>query len=311
VNLQIGFIGLGMMGGPMASNLIKAGHKLVVHDMRREAAQPQLSAGAVWADSAEALARQSDIVFTSLPGPPEVEAIAQHLLAGLKKGSAYFDLSTNSPTVVRRLYETFKARGVAMLDAPISGGPAGAQSGKLALWVSGDEPIFKAHRKVLNDIGDRARYVGAVGAGTVAKLVHNCAGYIINCGLAEVFAMGVKAGVEPLALWEAVRQGAAGRTRTFDLLAGNFLPGKFDPPNFALKLAHKDVALATAFGKELGVPMRLANMTLEEMTEALARGWAGRDSRSFMLLELERAGVEIAVPAEEVRAAIERDGKQD
>jgi 3-hydroxyisobutyrate dehydrogenase len=295
------------MGGPIASNLLKAGHQLVVHDIRREAAAPQLAAGAVWADSATALARQCELVFTSLPGPAEVEAVASALLDGLKPGAAYFDLSTNSPTVVRRLHSLFAEKGVVMLDAPISGGPAGAKSGKLALWVGGDEAAFKAHRGVLDKIGDRAHYVGAIGSGTVAKLVHNAAGYVINCGLAEVFAMGVKAGVPPLAIWQAIRQGAAGRSRTFDVLAGNFLPAKFDPPNFALKLAHKDVGLAAALGKELGVPMRLTNLTLEEMTEALARGWAGRDSRSFMQLELERAGVEIAVPPEEIRAVLERD----
>src|SRR6185295_15066202 len=148
-------------------------------------------------------------------------------------------------------------------------------------------------------------YVGPIGAGSVAKLVHNCAGYMIQTALAEVFTMGVKAGVDPLTLWKAVRQGAGGRRRTFDGLVDQFLPGKFDPPAFALRLAHKDVTLATALGREHKVPMKLANITLEEMTEALNRGWSERDSRVAMLLQEERAGVEIKVPDATLRQVLE------
>ena len=119
--------------------------------------------------------------------------------------------------------------------------------------------------------------------------------------------LGVKGGVEPLALWEAVRAGAIGRRRTFDGLIDQFLPNKYDPPAFALRLAHKDVSLATQLGRELGVPMRVAELTLAEMTEALNRGWQGRDSRSSMLLELERAGVTVAVEPPRLAAALERD----
>ena len=111
---------------------------------------------------------------------------------------------------------------------------------------------------VLDAFGDEPRHVGPIGAGSVAKLVHNCAGYVIQTALAEVFTVGVKAGVEPVALWEAVRQGAIGRRRTFDGLADQFLvEAKYDPPSFALRLAHKDVSLATELGREVGVPMRL------------------------------------------------------
>jgi 3-hydroxyisobutyrate dehydrogenase len=112
--------------------------------------------------------------------------------------------------------------------------------------------------------------------------------------------------VDPLTLWQAVRQGAQGRRRTFDGLADQFLPGIFEPPSFALKLAHKDVSLATAVGREFGVPMRVANLALEELTEAMNRGWAGRDSRVAMLLQEERAGVKIAVPAEKVREVMDK-----
>jgi 3-hydroxyisobutyrate dehydrogenase len=257
-----------------------------------------------------AVAEASEVVFTSLPGPPEVEAVAvgrNGILAGLAKDAAYFDLTTNSPTVVRKISAEFSAQGVHMLDAPVSGGPVGARSGRLALWVGGEKAQYDRYKSVLDAIGDQARYVGPIGAGSVAKLVHNCAGYAIQTALAEVFALGVKGGVEPLALWEAVRGGAAGRRRTFDALIDQFLPGKYDPPAFALRLAHKDVTLATALGRELGVPMRLANLALAEMTEALNRGWAEEDSRIPMALQLERSGVSIAVEQQRINAVLERD----
>jgi 3-hydroxyisobutyrate dehydrogenase len=192
-----------------------------------------------------------------------------------------------------------------MLDAPVSGGPKGAETRKLALWVGGDEEVYNRCKPVLDAIGDQPYYVGPIGAGSVAKLVHNCAGYMIQTALAEVFTMGVKAGVDPLTLWKAVRQGAGGRRRTFDGLVDQFLPGKFDPPAFALRLAHKDVTLATALGREHKVPMKLANVTLEEMTEALNRGWSERDSRVAMLLQEERAGVEIKVADAALRQVLE------
>jgi len=305
--MKVGFIGLGTMGRHMASNLMKGGHELVVNDVRREAAGPHVQAGAKWADSARAVAEATEVVFTSLPGPVEVEAVAlgaQGLIHGLAKGKAYFDLSTNSPALMRRIHAEFATRGIHVLDAPVSGGPRGAESRKLALWVGGDKAIFDAYRPVLDAIGDQPYYVGPIGAGSVAKLVHNCAGYVIQTALAEVFTMGVKGGVDPLALWKAVRQGAGGRRRTFDGLVDQFLPNTFEPPSFALRLAHKDVTLATALGRELKVPMRLANVTLEEMTEALNRGWGERDSRVAMLLQEERAGVEIRVPQAELRKAL-------
>lgn len=309
--MRIGFIGLGIMGSSMALNVRAAGHELTVHDLRREAAGPHLKAGATWADTPRRVAEAAEVVFTSLPGPREVEAVAlagDGLLAGMKPGTAWFDLTTNSPTVVRRLHERFAAAGIALLDAPVSGGPQGARTRKLALWVGGDRAVFDRHKGVLDAIGDQAMYIGPIGAGAVAKLVHNCAGYAMQTAMAEVFTLGVKAGVEPLALWRAVRQGALGRRRTFDRLVDQFLPGTYDPPAFVLRLAHKDMTLATELGRELRVPMRVAGLALEELTEALNRGWSERDSRVAMLLQQERAGVQIAVPKEKIREVLESDG---
>ena len=310
--MQVGFIGLGTMGAKMAASLQKAGYRLVVHDLRRDAAAPHLAAGAVWADTVRQVAEASDVVFTSLPAPADVEEVARGeggLLAGMRPGGAYFDLSTNAPDVVRRIHAAFAERGVHMLDAPVSGGPRGAATGKLAIWVGGEKEVFDQYKPLLDAIGDQARYVGAIGTATVAKLVHNCLGYMLNRALSEVFTLGVKAGVEPLTLWETVRQGALGRTRTFDVLINQFLPGVYDPPAFALRLAHKDVSLATGLGRELQVPMPMANLALDELTTALNRGWGERDSRAAMLLQQERADVHIAVDPERLRAAVERDTK--
>ncbi len=311
--MQAGFIGLGTMGASMAANLQKGlkarGDTLVVHDIRRDAAARHVKDGAIWADSPQAVAEQSEVIFTSLPGPPEFEAVAAGLLAGVRKGTAYFDLTTNSPTVVRKAHEAFAAKGVHLFDAPVSGGPRGAASGKLAIWCGGDEDVFEQWKPVLDMIGDAAQYIGPIAAGSVAKLVHNCFGYIATAASAEVFSVGVKAGIEPLAIWEAIRKGAIGRRGAFDSLTDQFLPNKYEPPAFALRLAHKDVSLATALGRELNVPMRLANLALADLAEGLNRGWSERDSRSMMLLQLERAGVKIEVDPQRLTEALENKAK--
>jgi 3-hydroxyisobutyrate dehydrogenase len=308
--MQVGFIGLGTMGASMSANLQKAGYALIVHDVRREAADGHIAAGARWANTPREVASETEVMFTSLPGPPEVEAVAlgrDGLLAGIRKDAAYFDLSTNSRSLVQKLHAAFAEKDAHMLDAPVSGGPRGAATGKLALWIGGEKAIFERYRQVLDAIGDQARYIGPVGHATVAKLVHNLSGYALNVALAEAFTMGVKAGVDPLTLFEAIRQGAVGRRRTFDALIDQFLPGIYDPPAFALRLAHKDVSLATALGRELGVPMRVSHLALEEMTEALGRGWGERDSRSAMLLQQERAEVKIAVAPERLTRSLAAD----
>lgn len=308
--MKIGFIGLGTMGAFMAANLQKSQHKLVVTDVRREAATQHIANGAEWAATPRAIAEQCDIVFTSLPGPPEVESVvfgADGLLAGAHPGMAYFDLSTNSQALVRRINAALAEKGAFGFDAPVSGGPKGAQSGKLAIWCGGDKAVYEKCKPVLDAIGDQAAYIGPIGTATVAKLVHNMAGYAVQTAMAEVFTMGVKAGMDPLDLWKAVRQGALGRRRTFDRVADQFLVGKYDPPAFALKLAHKDVTLAVTMGRELGVPMRFCQLTLEEMNEARNRGWDQRDSRVPMQLQCERAGVEIKCDPAAIQAVLDAD----
>jgi 3-hydroxyisobutyrate dehydrogenase len=309
--MHVGFIGLGTMGASMAANLIKTpGITLVVNDMRREVAASLLESGARWADTPTAMGAECDVVFTSLPGPKEVQAVGTQLLENMKPGSVIVDISTNAVSAVRELHAQATERGVHVLDAPISGGPRGAASKKLAFFVGGDKAVFDRVRPLLDAMGDRAILVGAIGAGSIAKLAHNLSGYALNAIMAEVFAMGAKAGLEPLSLYAAIRQGVHGRRRTYDGVTEQFLPNSYDPPAFQLRLAHKDVSLACALGREVGVPMRFAALTLEEMTEALNRGWGHRDSRTAMLLELERAGVEIAVDRAAMQAVIDADGAE-
>jgi len=309
--MKIGFIGVGTMGGPMASSLLAAGHELYVNDLRPEAVTRLVAGGATPKATAREVGDASDVVFTSLPGPVEFQDVAlgaNGLVHGLKPGAVLFDLTTNAPSTIRSVHLIFKDRGLHLLDAPVSGGPKGAKTRTLAIWVGGDRGIYDRFEPLLRDIGNQPAYIGAIGVASVAKLVHNCAGYAIQTALAEVFTMGVKGGVDPLVLWRVVRQGFVGRARVFDRLADQFLPGVFDPPNFTLRLAHKDVSLATSLGRELGVPMRLSNLALEELTEAVGRGWSERDSRVAMLLQEERAGVEIKVSAESIQEVLKQDG---
>lgn len=306
--MRVGFIGLGTMGRGMAANLQKADHPLVVHDVRREAAAPYLEKGATWADTPREVAAASDVVFTSLPTPADVESVCQGdngLAADFRKGATWFDLSTNSVDVLRRLHATLAQQGVNLLDAPISGGPAGAESGKMAIWVGGDKTVFERCKPLLDAMADQVRYIGPIGAGTIAKLVHNVSSTAISAVMAEVFTLGTKAGLDPLALWEAVSDGAIGRQRTFEKTGTRILPGKYDPPSFALRLVHKDIQLGLQLAKEFNVPMRLCTLAGLEVTEALNRGWGNRDAMAFTLLQQERAGIEpFAVPLDKIKAAL-------
>ena len=306
--VKVGFIGLGTMGAGMALNLRKAGHDLIVYDVRKESALPLVAAGATLAESIADVGRAADVVFTSLPGPKEMQQVGVGeggLLSSMRKGGTWVDLSTNSPTVVRDVYKQFEDKGIALLDAPVSGGPAGARSGKLAIYVGGDRDAFDRNKKLFDAIGDEVMYVGAIGAGTSAKLVHNLASLVIRMALAEVFTLGVKAGVEPLELWHAMRQGAIGRSRTIDRKT-EYLQSKYEPASFTVRLAHKDFTLGMDLAKQLGVPMQVGEAAYQYFNEALERGWSERDSRSPMQIQNERAGVTIKVSAEDVQKTLAR-----
>ena len=295
--MRIGFIGLGNMGASMALNLMKAGHQLIVNDVRRQVAEPHLAGGAKWADSAAALAKEVEVVFTSLPGPREVESVVLGeggLIDAMKPGSLYIDLSTNSPTVVRQVHARLKARGIRMLDAPVSGGVVGARKATLAVMVGGSEADYNEIKPVLDGIGDKVSYIGEIGAGSVAKLVHNMIAICSTQLLAEAFTMGVKAGVTPEALLRAVQGGAYGQGMVLNAaLPKMVFRGAFDRVTFALKLARKDLGLATELGRELNVPMAIAAHTEQDFLEALNKGWGEKDSSATFMVQEERAGVKV------------------
>jgi 3-hydroxyisobutyrate dehydrogenase len=295
--MRIGFVGLGNMGGPMALNLMKAGHTLVVHDVREKAAAPHLERGAKWAASPREAAEGAELILTSLPGPPEVEAVAvgaQGIIRGATRGAVFADLSTGSPTMIRRIHAAFAEKGIEMLDAPVSGGVWGAQRGTLQVMVGGDETVFERIKLVLLAIGDKVSYMGPIGSGTIAKLVHNMIGICTRQVVAEAFTLGVKAGVRPEALLAAVKGGSFGQ----GLLLSQVLPeivfkGDFDTVRFALRLARKDLGLATALGREIEVPMAMAAVVEQILVEAMARGWGDKDHAAPWLLQEEKAGVRV------------------
>ncbi len=225
--MKIGFIGLGMMGAGMASNLQKAGHDLVVHDLTRQAASKHLNAGAAWAESPRAVAEACDLVFTSLPTPADVQKVGtgeNGLIEGFRQGAAWFDLSTNAVDVVRSLHASFAEKGIDFLDAPVSGGPKGANSGRLAIWVGGDEAIYHKYHAALSAMGDQAVYIGPIGAGSIAKLVHNASSAAVNVVLSEVFTMASKPAWGPPRCFPPVPQGPSAGTGWLDGPPDHFLP---------------------------------------------------------------------------------------
>ncbi|MCI0846677.1 MAG: NAD(P)-dependent oxidoreductase [Chloroflexi bacterium] len=296
----VGFIGLGNMGGGMSLNIQKAGYPMVVYDLKEEAAKPLLEGGARLAGSPAEVARLSDVTFTSLPGPKEVEAVATGLegvLEGIRPGAIWVDLSTSRPTLIREIEPRFREKGAHVLDAPVSGGKSGAASRNLAVMVGGERDIFDRIKPLLEAFGDKVFYAGSIGAGSVSKLVHNMIGHGVRQAIAEGLTLGVKAGVDAEALWECVRRGSLGRMNVLhEGIVRTVFRGEFEPASFALSLARKDVGLATDLGREFNVPMPVANLAEQIAIEAMNRGWGDRDSSVTFLLQEEQAGVEVRAP---------------
>ena len=203
------------------------------------------------ADTPKAVAQASEVVFTSLPGPREVEAVvlgAGGILEGAARGTLYIDLHELA-TLIRKIHGVCAERGVDVLDAPVSGGVPGARSGKLAVLVGGDEALYKRVKPVLDAIGDKVTWVGGIGCGTVAELVHNMVSACSRMAIAEGMTLGVKAGVAPEVLLDALSKSSFGQMRVLkDMIPNTVFPGAFDDVNFALRLLRKDVGLATSSG---------------------------------------------------------------
>ena len=296
--MKVGFIGTGNMGNPMAANLIKAGHELTVHDLRREAATNLLEMGAEWAATPKDAVPGNEVVFTSLPVPRDVEAVVEGengILEGAGEGSLYVDLSTNSPTVVRRLHQVCAARGVTMLDAPVSGGVYGAAAGTLAVMVGGDEGTFNRLKPTLDAIGSHVVFCGPVGNGSVCKICNNLLSMGIGVLLAESLTLGVKAGVDLAVLADVIANSSGSSRRLTEKLPRFLFKDNFEP-GFATALAAKDVRLATDLGREYGIPMELSNLVDQRHVEAMLRGWGPEDSDAVCRIQEEKSGVQLRLP---------------
>ena len=296
--MKVGFIGTGNMGNPMAANLIKAGHQLTVHDLRREAATNLLEMGAEWAATPKDAVPGNEVVFTSLPVPRDVEAVVEGengILEGAGEGSLYVDLSTNSPTVVRRLHQVCAARGVTMLDAPVSGGVYGAAAGTLAVMVGGDEGAFNHLKPTLDAIGSHVVFCGPVGNGSVCKICNNLLSMGIGVLLAESLTLGVKAGVDLEVLADVIANSSGSSRRLTEKLPRFLFKDNFEP-GFATALAAKDVRLATDLGREYGIPMELSNLVDQRHVEAMLRGWGPEDSDAVCRIQEEKSGVQLRLP---------------
>jgi 3-hydroxyisobutyrate dehydrogenase-like beta-hydroxyacid dehydrogenase len=296
--MKVGFIGTGNMGNPMAANLIKAGHQLTIHDLRREAATNLLEVGAKWADTPKDAVPGNEVVFTSLPVPRDVEAVVlgeNGIIEGATRGSVYMDLSTNSPTTIRRIHGICAEKGVNVLDAPVSGGVYGAAAATLAVMVGGDKPTFDRMKPTLDAIGSHVVYCGPIGNGMVCKICNNLLSMGIGVLMSEALTLGVKAGVDLAVLADVIANSSGGNRRLTEKFPRFLFKGNFEP-GFATALAAKDVRLATDLGREYGIPMELSNLIDQRHVEAMHRGWGPEDSDAVARLQEEKAGVQLRLP---------------
>ena len=299
---SIGFIGTGNIGNPMARHVLAAGHDLLVFDLNADACENLAELGARVARSPREVAEACRVVFTSLPGPQQVEDVARGadgLLAGAREGDVHIDLTTNSVSAVKRMAALEAKRGVFYLDAPVTGGVAGAEAGTLTVLASGDRLAFERAEPVLQAIGTNIFYLGETGTGTLVKLINNlivlCAGQLMQEGVV----LGAKAGLDPARLYEMLRLGTA---RPFIGLMPQVVGRRFENPSFSLGLAAKDVGLALETARDLAVPMPVTAAAHQTYLRAVA---AGLSASSFLAtLETLEAGAGTAVP----RTEVERGG---
>jgi 3-hydroxyisobutyrate dehydrogenase len=295
--MQLGFIGVGNIGTPMCHHLLQAGHTVLVYDVDASHLARMVNLGAQQAESPRAVAQACDIVFSSLPGPREVEQVAlgnDGIIAAARPGLLYVDLSTNFPVMARRVCAALAAQGVTMLDAPVSGGVAGAERGTLAVMVGGDKSAFDRCRPLLAHFGANIFHVGTIGAGCVAKLVNNMLAFANTVTACEGMLLGTRAGVDPQLLHDIIQasSGASWAMRQFPqkIFAGDFTAG------FTIDLAYKDLRLALELGDELAVPLLMGSICINLMRQARANGRGGDDLSGLMRVLENNLGVQVRVP---------------
>lgn len=292
----VGFIGLGIMGRPMALNVAKAGFPLVVYDLLPQASQPLLDAGAQLAGSPRALAEQCDILLLCLPDSPDVQAAMrgeQGVFAGLRPGQIGVDMSTISPTVARELAAEAAQLGATLLDAPVSGGEQGARDGTLSIMVGGDPAALEQAMPVLQTMGKRILHMGAAGAGQVTKACNQAIIAVTMLGVAEALVLAEKAGVDPAQVRQALLGGAAA-SRVLELHGERYLAHNFTP-GFRTRLHHKDLNIALEASRTYGAPLPATALVHQFFTALLARGGADQDHTTLVTLLEEWAQTELVV----------------
>jgi 2-hydroxy-3-oxopropionate reductase len=291
---KVGFIGLGIMGGPMAQNLMEAGYELVLYNRTIEKAEEVAGDGATVVGSPREVAESCDVVVLMLPDSPQVEEIVEGedgVLEGLKEGALIVDMSTISPVVTRELAEKIEERGASMLDAPVSGGEPGAQQGTLAIMAGGSEEDFERARPLLEVMGDAITHVGPTGAGQTAKAANQIVVAVTLEGISEALVLASKAGVAPEKILEAISGGLAG-SNVMEAKKENFLEHDFEP-GFRVDLHHKDLGIALATGREYGVSLPVTAI-VDQMLESLkTKGRGDRDHSAILTLIEDQAQHEL------------------
>ncbi len=285
---RIGFIGLGVMGKPMARNLMQAGYALTLLTRTRAKIEDLLSAGATWADTPRVVAQHSDVVITMLPDSPDVaQAIAgaEGIFAGARPGLLVIDMSTIAPGVVRQLAADAAARGIDLLDAPVSGGETGAINGTLSIMVGGTEAAFQRALPIFQAMGKTIVRIGESGAGQITKAANQIVTAITIEAVCEALVLATKAGVDPAKVRQALLGGSA-QSRILEMHGERILDRNFQP-GFFLRLHRKDLDIVLATGKEYAVPLPVAAQVRELMTAALAAGQGELDNSS-LVMQLER-----------------------
>jgi 2-hydroxy-3-oxopropionate reductase len=287
----VGFIGLGIMGRPMAKNLLKAGHSLVVHSRSRGPVDELVKAGAKAAGSPKEIAEQSDVLITMLPNSPEVEQVAlgpNGIIEGARRGLAFVDMSTISPLVSQKIGKALEARGVAMLDAPVSGGEKGAVDGALSIMVGGDKAVFERVLPIFQAMGKTITLLGPLGLGGFTKLANQIIVAVNLTALAEALTLGKKAGLDRELLLTALAGGLAG-SRCLDQKKPNYLSNTYNP-GFKIDLHYKDLGLIMESARALGVPLP-ATAVVQELFSALrVKGRGGLDHSGIITLLEDLAG---------------------
>jgi 2-hydroxy-3-oxopropionate reductase len=294
----VGFIGLGVMGAPMARNLIEAGNQLVVHSRSRGPVDELAEAGAATADSSREVAEQADIVILMLPDSPAVEAVAlgeDGVLAAASEGDLLIDMSTIHPTVAVALAEAGRERGVGVLDAPVSGGEPGARDGALSIMVGGDESDLERAQPLFEVLGKTIVHVGEHGAGQVVKACNQIVVAVTIAAVSEALVLGSKAGVEPDRILDVLGGGLAGN-RVMEMRRANFLEHDF-APGFRIDLHHKDLDIALGSGDAYGVPLAVSAVVQQYFTALRAKGHGGDDHSGLLQLVEELADHRIGTRA--------------